>query len=351
MNSLKVDIAASNNTFLSRYLIWRDYCNFYQKFRDPVIEFLPGGIPLFHYTDIHNINLSSSKIILIDCLTEGIHSIDVFNKYDPTKQYIIISNGDWDPEFYHLPFKYDLMHTQFFLLEMADTYNSPNRFAYYTNKNYTFDSHKPYSFISTIGNQRRERNLLVNNLMSLHPRRKFALRYSGQDLTHPLDHLDVVTFSPGKFDPYKPIVENYYYNVSQSLPMDIYNSARFNLIVETDIDYDHCFFLTEKTIKGLITGMPFVSVSHRNFLVRLRELGFETYNSLWDESYDQEIDYKTRVKKIVELCDSLCDFDWNLHKSHLEAIKLKNQTNFLNLNKLINKEFTKFESIIEKYIQ
>ena len=81
-------------------------------------------------------------------------------------------------------------------------------------------------------------------------------------------------------------MEKYYHSISQTLPIDLYNQCRFNLTVETDLDWTNEFFLTEKTVKNLIIGMPFVSVSTPHFLKNLRSLGFETYSSVWDESYD-----------------------------------------------------------------
>lgn len=348
--SLQVNLTGLIKDFVDRYLIWRDHNNFYDEYDDPVIEHSVRGIPCFHFRNITGINNSDSNLIFVDCMTEGVHSSYYFNQYNKNKKYIIFSNGYWDTDYYKFPFRYDLVHSNFFLLEMADTYNSPNRFCYYTEKSYNFDSNKEYNFISTIGNVRPERDVLVQQLSQLHPRRKFVLRYSGEDLAEPSNHLDVITFATGNFDPYTSILEKYYHNVSQSLPMDMYNAARFNLVVESDIDYQNCFFMTEKTIKVLLTGMPFVSLSHPEFLAGVRRLGFHTYHNLWDENYDLEPDYAARVIRVVELCDKLCDFDWDANRSELELIKLKNQANFLNLHNVCEQEFKQFEKIILKHI-
>jgi hypothetical protein len=347
---LKANLTGLINNFVNRYFIWRDYNNFYNEYSNSVIEHADNGVPCFHYTDITGINANDSNLIFIDCLTEGLHSADFFGQYNKNKKYIIFSNGSWDTDYHKFPIQYELVHSNFFLLEMADTYNSPNRFCYYTDKSYNFDSNKEYNFISTIGNVRPERDVLIQKLLQLHPRRKFVLRYSGEDLAQPSNQLDVITFTKGNFDPYINILEKYYHNVSQSLPMDMYNAARFNLVVETDIDYQRCFFMTEKTIKVLSTGMPFVSLSHPEFLAGVRRLGFHTYHTLWDESYDLELDYTARVAKVVELCDKLCNFDWDANRSELELIKLKNQANFLNLHNICEQEFRQFEKIILKCI-
>lgn len=47
------------------------------------------------------------------------------------------------------------------------------------------------------------------------------------------------------------------------------------------------FFPTEKTFRPIMSARPIVVYGPKNFLARLRELGFETYHACWDESYDQ----------------------------------------------------------------
>jgi len=119
-------------------------------------------------------------------------------------------------------------------------------------------------------------------------------------------------------------------------------------VVETDIDYRHGFLLSEKTIKCLIAGMPFVIVATPHFLKYLRELGFHTYNELWDESYDDELDVIARIDKVVDLCNNLDSFDWAANQSALELVGLKNRCNFLNLNRTMNKNFQQFEQALSE---
>lgn len=336
--------------FIDRYLLWQDNHNFHKSPRELIVEKSIHGIPCFHYSDISNINASLSKLIGIDCMAESLHSRGYFEQYDTNKKYIIFSNGDWDQHYHVLPIEYDLVHSVYSLFEISETYLNPNRWHYYSDKIYNFDVDKIYDFISTVGTKRPERDQAIELLLSMHPDRNFVLKYSGQDLAQSSDHLDVLTFTSGNFDPYFNISEKYYNTVSKSLPMNMYNSARFNLVFETDINYQHCFFLTEKTNKVLLTGMPFVAISHPDFLLRIKKLGFHTYDNLWDESYDQETDYQQRLKKIVQLCNDLCDFKWDQHRAELELIQYKNLMNFHNLHKVAAQEFQSFENIISKNI-
>jgi hypothetical protein len=305
------------------------------------------GWPCFHHSDIESINTSDSEIVVIDCITEGIHSKQLFDQYRSDHKYLILSNGWWNQDHYRLFFEYELIYYPFFLLDVSNTYLNPYKFCYYSEKKYDYDCAKSAVFVSTIGNIRSERTYLVDQLRSKLSYSNYILRYSGQDRGMPC-HADVVDFAPGTFDPYSDLVEKHYHNVSQTLPIKMYNQAFFNLVVETDIDFQEQFFLTEKTVKVLISGMPFISVSTPYFLKHLRELGFETYNTVWDETYDTVTDYRDRIDMIVRLCDTLQNFDWQTNKPVLMNIAMKNQNNFFRLNHVVADMFDRFEDSIRR---
>jgi hypothetical protein len=69
--------------------------------------------------------------------------------------------------------------------------------------------------------------------------------------------------------------------------------------------------ITEKTFKAIALEMPFVLVAPAGSLAYLREYGFKTFADVFDESYDEEIDDRLRIEKVVKL---LKDLD-NLSKS------------------------------------
>jgi len=63
--------------------------------------------------------------------------------------------------------------------------------------------------------------------------------------------------------------------------------------------------LTEKTFKPIALGMPFVLTAPSGSLSYLRQYGFKTFDSVWNESYDQEIDDYIRMRKLTELLKKL----------------------------------------------
>lgn len=69
---------------------------------------------------------------------------------------------------------------------------------------------------------------------------------------------------------------------------DWYNSTCFSLIAETYVDPmdGQEIFITEKTFKPLAFQHPFMVFGNAGTLKHLKDLGFETYENLFDESYD-----------------------------------------------------------------
>ena len=65
--------------------------------------------------------------------------------------------------------------------------------------------------------------------------------------------------------------------------------------------------ITEKTFKAIALEMPFVLVAPAGSLEYLREYGFKTFGSIFDESYDTETDDIRRIEKITKLLKELND--------------------------------------------
>jgi hypothetical protein len=63
--------------------------------------------------------------------------------------------------------------------------------------------------------------------------------------------------------------------------------------------------ITEKTFKAIALEMPFVLVAPAGSLAYLREYGFQTFDSVFDESYDLETDDIKRIEKVTALLKSL----------------------------------------------
>ena len=93
-----------------------------------------------------------------------------------------------------------------------------------------------------------------------------------------------------------------------------------NIVLETHIDADQSdgTFLTEKTFKPIKHGQPFIIVGPPGSLQTLRELGYQTFDSFIDNSYDLELDNTKRWAKILNSIQQLKKQD--LHKWFLNCI-------------------------------
>ena len=78
-----------------------------------------------------------------------------------------------------------------------------------------------------------------------------------------------------------------------------YDDTYFSLVAESTVVTLKEIFITEKTFKPIAYQHPFLILGQPKVLDYLRSQGFETYNNIFDESYDDEYDLDKRLKKII----------------------------------------------------
>jgi hypothetical protein len=81
------------------------------------------------------------------------------------------------------------------------------------------------------------------------------------------------------------VVEQSAAECNQSL-LTYYNQFTIELVCES-YTIGNTFFPTEKTVRPIAAGKPMLIYGPKDFLTRLRSLGFKTYSNCWDEDYDQ----------------------------------------------------------------
>lgn len=77
-----------------------------------------------------------------------------------------------------------------------------------------------------------------------------------------------------------------------------YNACGIDIVLETLFD-DSRNHLTEKTLRAIACGKPFILAATKGSLQYLRSYGFKTFNGLIDESYDEIHDPGLRLEAIV----------------------------------------------------
>lgn len=112
-----------------------------------------------------------------------------------------------------------------------------------------------------------------------------------------------------KLLPINPLDEDINLN-DHSVNHPAYLSSVANLITET-MPYGYPFF-TEKTFKPLAAGMPFFIHNGSGSVKLLKEMGFDTYDDILDNSYDDEPDYGIRTSKLLSAVDNFMEKDVNI---------------------------------------
>lgn len=106
----------------------------------------------------------------------------------------------------------------------------------------------------------------------------------------------------------RSINDQYSGNVDTNLSLlQYYNRFQIELVAET-MCMGTTFFPTEKTIRPILGGRPFLIFGPKNFLRNLQQLGFKTYNDCWSESYDQH-EGMDRWKSMKEVIDAMETYD------------------------------------------
>lgn len=82
-------------------------------------------------------------------------------------------------------------------------------------------------------------------------------------------------------------------SLSQVIPIDIYNQTAYSVVAETNFE-NHYTFFTEKTVKPILARRLFVAIAGQHHLKTLHSLGFKTFDSVIDESYDNMSDQTVR---------------------------------------------------------
>ena len=88
--------------------------------------------------------------------------------------------------------------------------------------------------------------------------------------------------------------------LSASYTSQHYNTCWFDVVLETLFDDDR-LHLTEKILRPIACGKPFLLASTVGSLEFLRSYGFRTFHGIIDESYDEIADSEQRLLAVVSV--------------------------------------------------
>lgn len=134
-----------------------------------------------------------------------------------------------------------------------------------------------------------------------------------------------------------------YSSASADYVSEDYNQTQFEVVLETVFD-DTKWHLTEKTLRPIACGQPFILVGTPGSLEYLRRYGFKTFGEFFDESYDQIQDPVQRLEAVIKLMQQLSKLS-TAEQKNLHA-QLHTVCNF-NKQRFFSKEF--FDHVVGEF--
>ena len=188
-----------------------------------------------------------------------------------------------------------------------DWVNSIDSFTRLSSKLVDFNNKTPlYHFDALLGAARKHKNFVKRCIDNCDFKDKILVgACSGIDSSIPTDYI-----AGGAYDIRNTQLvyqqtgnENMYANPDCFIPYEIYNNTWYSITCETRTSGD-CFY-TEKTARPLLSQRLFVTFSSQHMLKNLKTLGYETFSSVIDESYDAEPNNIKRWKMAWEQIERL----------------------------------------------
>ena len=148
---------------------------------------------------------------------------------------------------------------------------------------------------------------------------------------------------PIEIDTHKWINRDNSFYPGNCFKKDLFLNSYFHICTETFFFEKETTFFTEKILKPILGLQPFIVVGTYHYLDKFKKFGFKTFDSIFDESYDDIEDGIDRMLKIIENVDNICSWDLETceekYKSVLD-ICIYNYNHLLNVvrddNELIN---------------
>ncbi len=268
-------------------------------FNDPSIW--PGSRLVTENPDIVKVDLSQFDLVLLmEAENNNWEDIQNWIKQQNIKNYIFAYGTLADPVQKTMP---NMFYSSWWL-----KYFLNNRKFIDTTEDYTHYTHKPFRFNALLGARKPHRDyimlamtqsgLLHQNIVTyrdvfpgevIDPQTKeFKNFFPDVELQHPY-------VSPHLRPEWEvaPVIDN---RVSFIDPVAIHRNTWYSIVAESNCAGTK-FFFTEKTMKQLWAKRVFVMFANTGFLGHLRDLGFETFGSVIDESYDTDPIYNRDWKR------------------------------------------------------
>lgn len=117
-----------------------------------------------------------------------------------------------------------------------------------------------------------------------------------------------------------------------------YTDTYFSIVTETVFEYPHSF-RTEKIWKPIMMGHPWIACANRGYYQDLRNLGFQTFDDLIDESFDHIDHNQDRIQRLHDVVVDLCNQDLDSFMRSCQDICKYNQQHYFELAQEVGSSF------------
>lgn len=282
---------------------------------------------------------------------------------------LVIGGGDMPPDYCYMSHEHFI---NVFLGYEQNVESMKNIDLIFTKKQ------KPYNFLFLNGRARPHRKYLwhkfnINGLLEkslwtmLDPRpiNKTLLKFDDNQ-HYPLSQTTPIQVLPKHYEVEQYRSVDYTINNPQRqfVKMDMFNNtwgevylqsepyidSYFSLVTETIFEESNYSFRTEKIVKPLAQGHPFIVAANYGYLRDLKKLGFKTFGHLIDESFDLIDDPQARIDRIADLVQDLCQQDLVSFLDSCYSTCKYNQHHLIELRQQLREEFPqRFFNFIEHY--
>ena len=125
-------------------------------------------------------------------------------------------------------------------------------------------------------------------------------------------------------------ISNAHSHYSADFDLHDYETTDIEIVLETLFD-DTRLHLTEKTLRPIACGQPFILAGTHGSLEYLRRYGFKTFGHIWDESYDMIENPEKRLNAITNLMRCIDNWDQKTYVNkmlHAQKIVEYNKQHF-----------------------
>jgi len=186
---------------------------------------------------------------------------------------------------------------------------------------------KTKKFDCLLGTQRSHRDFIEASYLNSQYQDQIIFNYYKDNINQGTWDADVDSYLVGN----DPSLPTSYASKHALIPIDVYNQSYYSIVAETT-QYNQYNQYTEKVAKPILAGRPFVAFAGQHYLANLRQLGFKTFSSVIDESYDYIPDMHQRMTCAWQQVESLCEQDPQVVYQELQSVLEHNQRHFIETN-------------------